>query len=171
MKVFLVQRGVLGLIAAAGLIAIGGFALAVQAPTGPLAQGPGIHSPGVHPIPTARYFGTGGPLLGELAAVQIARTMAIGPTGRTEAHLMTYGEVVTWIGSENLYYDRSREMYVVAVSGAYEGRPGPRQQANPAPSPCNSYFAVIDATDGTVLSAGCGGPSAWPERLPTVFAK
>ena len=83
---------------------------------------------------------------------------------------MSYGEVVAWIGSENLYYDRAREMYVVVVSASFEPRLGPVQEPYATPVVCNSYFMVMDATDGTVLSVGCGGPSPWPLKLPPGFS-
>ncbi len=83
---------------------------------------------------------------------------------------MTYGDVVAWIGSENLFYDRGREMYVVAVSASFEPRLDPVQEPDAKTVVCNSYFMVMDATDGSVLSVGCGGPTPWPPKLPSVFA-
>jgi hypothetical protein len=84
---------------------------------------------------------------------------------------MSYGDVVAWIGSENLYYDRSREMYVVAISAAFEPKGSVLQEPNATPVICGSYFIVMDATDGTVLTIGCGGPSPWPMTLPPVFSR
>lgn len=130
----------------------------------------GIRAPGDHPRPTPRFFSSGGPYLSDLRAIEIARAAASGPIARAEAHMMSYGEVVRWIGSENLYYDRAREMYVVAVSASFEPRLGPLQEPNATPVVCNSYFVVIDATDATVLSVGCGGPSPWPLKLPSQFS-
>lgn len=80
--------------------------------------------------------------------------------------MLSNGEIVVWIASENLYYDRGREMYVVAISGAYV----PRTPSITDAIVCNSCSEVIDATDGSVLSIGCGGSAAWPTNLPAVFA-
>jgi hypothetical protein len=82
---------------------------------------------------------------------------------------MSYGDVVAWIGSENSYYDRGREMYVVAVSAPFEQKLSDIQNATPVV--CHSYFVVMDATDATVLSVGCGGPTPWPARLPPTFSR
>ncbi len=159
------------------LICVGGLALANQsqsASTSPvLTQTFAVRSPGVHPRPSPRFYQTGGPFVGEAQALTRARGIRIpgSPVAREEVHLMSYGEVVRWIGSENLYYDRGREMYVVAVSGAYEPRLSPLQQPNATPLICNSYFMVMDATDGTVLSVGCGGAAAWPVSLPSPFSR
>jgi hypothetical protein len=153
-------------LAFAGAIgALGGLALAEQPSVAPVAVPAGVRPPGVHPTPSPRYFRTGGPYLGQSAAIDLASAVATTPVTRSEAHLLSYGEIVAWIGSENLYYDRGREMYLVGVSGAYV----PRTPSIAEPITCNSYFEVIDATDGTVLSVGCGGSSTWPANLPAVF--
>ena len=166
-----VQGRLLIVLAAAALVAgVGSVALAHNAPV-PAALPAAPGGPPALPLATPRYFGSGGPYLGLSAALLLAHKAASGPVSRDEAHLMSYGDVVAWIGSENLYYDRGREMYVVAVSARYQGRGAGLEQPGVASAVCNSYFEVIDATDGTVLSIGCGGPSAWPSRLPAGFSR
>ena len=143
-----------------------------QAPTPVALMAPSVRQPGDHSKPTARFYRTGGPFVGDAQALARARELRIpgSPVAREEVHLMSYGEVVAWIGSENLYYDRAREMYVVVVSASFEPRLGPVQEPYATPVVCNSYFMVMDATDGTVLSVGCGGPSPWPLKLPPGFS-
>jgi hypothetical protein len=151
------------------LAAIGSMALARSSPQS-IALPPAVGGPPALPLATAQFFRTGGPYLGDLSALQIAEASALSPVGRTEVHLMSYGDVVAWIRSENLYYDRGREMYVAAISARYEGRGAGLEQPRSSPAVCNSYFVVLDATTGTVLSIGCGGPGAWPSNLPAVFS-
>ncbi len=160
---------------ALALAAAGGLALANQSPSAPTAllTAPSVRPPGEHPRPTPRFYRTGGPFVGEAQALARARGLRIAGSlvAREEIHLMAYADVVVWLGSENLYYDRAREMYVVAVSAPFEPKLSPVQDPNAAPVVCNSYFMVMDATDATVLSVGCGGPTAWPVRLPSVFLR
>lgn len=163
-------------IAAVALVSAGGLALAKQSQTAPTPvslAAPSVRPPGEHPRPTPRFYQSGGPFVGEAQALARARGLRSpsSSVAREEVHLMTYGDVVVWLGSENLYYDRGREMYVVAVSASYEPRLSPVQEPNATPVVCNSYFIVMDATDGTVLSAGCGGRTAWPVKLPSVFSR
>lgn len=158
------------------LISAGGLALANQSQSAatPVAlTAPSVRPPGDHPRPTPRFYRTDGPFVGDAQALARARGLRTPSSlvAREEVHLMTYGDVVAWIGSENLYYDRGREMYVVAVSASFEPKLSPVQQPNATPVVCNSYFMVMDATDGTVLSVGCGGPTPWPLKLPPVFLR
>ena len=161
---------------ALALISAGGLALANQsqlAPTPVAVTAPSVRPPGEHPRPTPRYYPSGGPLVGEAQTLARARGLRMpgSAVAREEIHLMTYGDVVAWMGSENLYYDRGREMYVVAVSASFEPRLDPVQEPDATPVVCNSYFMVMDATDGSVLSVGCGGPTPWPRKLPPVFLR
>ena len=158
------------------LISAGGLALAQQSqstPTPVALTAPSVRPPGVHPRPTPRFYRSGGPFVGEAQALARARGLRItgSPVAREEVHLMTYEDVVAWIGSENSYYDRGREMYVVAVSAPFEPKLSNLQEPNATPVVCRSYFMVMDATDGTVLSVGCGGAAAWPVKLPAMFSK
>ncbi|HEV8656282.1 MAG TPA: hypothetical protein VGR85_12300 [Candidatus Limnocylindria bacterium] len=132
-----------------------------------------MRPPGDHPRPTPRFYRSGGPFVGEAQALARARGLRIAGSAvaREEVHLMSYGDVVAWIGSENSYYDRGREMYVVAVSASFEPKLSAIQEPNATPVVCKSYFMVMDATDGTVLSVGCGGATAWPVKLPSVFLR
>jgi hypothetical protein len=151
------------IITLAGLALARSGSLSMPQPAAPVV-GPKL------PLATPRFFESDGPYLGDALALQYAHAVAVGPVTRDEAHLMTYGDVVAWLGNQNLLYDRSREMYVVAVSGRYEPRGAGLSGSGPDPV-CNSYFEVIDATDGTVLSLGCGGAGTWPANLPPVFSK
>jgi len=176
MRTFKIRPALLGAGIALAFLSAGGLALARQSPSAPTPVAltpPSVRPPGEHPRPTPRFFRSGGPFVGEAQALARARGLRIAgsPVVREEVHLMSYADVVAWIGSENLYYDRSREMYVVAVSASFEPRLSPLQQPNAIPTVCNSYFMVMDATDGTVLSVGCGGPTPWPLKLPPVFSR
>jgi len=128
------------LIIAAGVVllaAIGSMALARSSPR-PIALPPAVGGPPALPLATAQFFHTGGPYLGDISALQIAEASALSPVGRAEVHLMSYDDVVAWIRSENLYYDRSREMYVAAISARYEGRGAGLEQPGSSPAVCNS---------------------------------
>jgi hypothetical protein len=129
------------------------------------ASGPSL------PLAGPKFFHSGGPYIGEQRALDSAGARANGPIAREEVRQLSYGAVVAWLGSENLYYARDREMYVAAISARFEGGDsnGALRQPGATPIVCNSYFVVIDATDGTVLTLGCGGPGSWPNRLPAVF--
>jgi hypothetical protein len=155
------------------LLSAAGYALAnpQSAPTPAALMAPSVRPPGLHPRPTPRFYRSGGPFVGEAQALARARGLRIAasPVAREEVHLMSHGDVVAWIGSENSYYDRGREMYVVAVSAPFEQKLSDIHNATPVV--CHSYFVVMDATDGTVLSVGCGGAASWPHNLPAVFMR
>ena len=123
------------------------------------------------PMPSGRppliYRATGGPYLAETEVLGAAAALARGAVTRQEIHRISYGEVAAFLGNRNYEYDNSREMYLVASGGPWQGRGGPQSPGQL----CGSYFAVYDATTGKPLAVGCGGPSAWPARLPAVFSK
>jgi hypothetical protein len=176
MHAFRIRPALFATAIALALISAGGFAVANQSqstPTSVALTAPSMRLPHELPQPTPRFYRTGGPFLGDTQALARARGLRIpgSPVAREEVHLMSYGDVVAWIESENLYYDRGREMYVVAVSASFRPKVPPVQEPNATPIVCNSYFVVMDATDGFVLSVGCGGPTAWPVKLPPVFSR
>ncbi len=118
-------------------------------------------APSVRPSPEPPILRpTGGPYVGEGAALRIAAEVARGPVAKQDVRFMRYRDVVAFTGNRTFTIDLDREVYFVVTSATFVGRDG---------SPiCASYMAVIDATTGDGLSVICGD-GAWPSRLPTAF--
>lgn len=103
---------------------------------------------------------TGGPYIGDAAALAAATKIARGPIGRQELRFLRYRDWVAFTGDRTTTIDLDREVYVVVTSGTFVGRSG-------SPT-CASYIAVIDASTGDGLSVMCG-QGTWPTRLPDAF--
>jgi hypothetical protein len=119
------------------------------------------------PTPIARaqpdppeYVRTGGPYIGERAALERAAKSAQGVVSKQDIRLMTYGDVVAFTGNRTYTIGLDREVYFVVTSATFVGRGG-------SPT-CLSYMAVIDATTGDGFSVICG-VGAWPAALPAAF--
>jgi hypothetical protein len=148
--------------AALALVGLGAFALANDEPPGGIKMPGGPRpTPLVNVIPEPPMFpATGGPFIGEQAALNAATEIAHSPVARQDVRFMRYRDVVAFTGNRTHTIDLDREVYFVVTSGTFVGRHG-------QPT-CLSYTAVIDATTGVGLSVSCGD-GAWPSRLPLAF--
>jgi hypothetical protein len=121
------------------------------------------------PFPEPEFKRSGGPYISDQQAVAIAvQRSASGPKvapARIEAHLMNYSDVVDWAnGARTFNVALDREVFMVVVSARFVGLHGHGPEVV-----CMSYVAIVDATDGTLHSAYCGGQLPWPANLPGVF--
>jgi hypothetical protein len=109
---------------------------------------------------------TGGPYIGEAAALARAATFTLGNVMRQEVHMLNYSVVSQYLGSDDSRVAQDREMYFVITSAPYVTRGSPET----SPVTCQSFIAVFDATTGDPFVAGCEGAASWPARVPPGFA-
>lgn len=151
--------------AAAAVLLLGGAAAAttITVPTGFIQITPvTAPTPSLRPVPEPPVFPrTGGPYIGERAALDVAAQSARGPLLKQDVRLMTYRDVVAFTANRTMTIDLDREVYFVVTSAAFVGRHG-------EPT-CASYMTVVDATSGVGFSVICGD-AVWPSRLPIAFS-
>ena len=123
--------------------------------TGPIPPGPLAN-----PAPPL-FMPTGGPYIGENAAVEIAKSRASGASTRELVALLKYKDIVAWTQSQTSTIDLGREVYLVVLAAPFQTRAG---RFSP-PTMCAWYAAVVDASTGQILALRCG-PGAWPTSLP-----
>lgn len=159
---FFSRRFLIGLAAVVVAAAVGTATVALADPSGPISIVPRpTIVPKVNAVTEAPIFkSTGGPYIGEAAALAAAAKIAHGPIARQEVRFLKYRDWVTFTGDRTTTIDLDREVYVVVTSGTFIGRSG-------SPT-CESYLAVLDATTGDGLSVMCG-QGTWPSRLPDAF--
>jgi hypothetical protein len=154
----------------ASVITVVAFALGLSVLAAPGAGTPNADPvvPPTHASPNAqpvapRFHATGGPYIAIQDAVAIANHHARGPITLQASHQLTYGEAAAWMGSFTYTVAAGREVYLVVTQAPFTRGGGPL-----GPITCGVFFAVVDATDGTVWALGCRG-NTWP-ALPSAFA-
>ena len=104
-------------IAVALAVALAAFGL-TWSPAAPAPPSASSSSDPSLPLASPKFFRSDGPYIGEQRALDAARARASGPIAREEVHLLSYGAVVEWLASENLYFDTARESMLPRLARA-----------------------------------------------------
>lgn len=157
----LIAAGIGILLAGVALVAGGGSVGYAEIPPLPTPIPPSID----RRMPV-EFFQTGGPYIKESAAVAQANRLTQGPIGRQVVGMLTYAEAAAWMGSYTYTIAPQREFYLVVTEAPYVAKRGQSRVS------CAVYFALVDATEGHIMSQGCKDrTNSWPALPPSLAAK
>ncbi len=144
------------------LLALTAIAFGQGGASGPQTQAspapsPRHADPNTAPRAEIVYPAVGGPFISEQSALSTATRLASGPVTRTAIGRVSYSVAAAWMHSATYTIDPARQVYLVVVQAPFSPQ---RAMANVS---CAVFFAVVDATDGTIRADGCRDLTGeWP---------